>query len=72
MKNIFFIILLVFLTQCSTSSPQVKTSPSENISCKVKQNFSSEETDPEWFIEKEDEELFETEDYSLDRKEDWS
>ena len=58
MKNIFFIILLVFLTQCSTSSPQVKTSPSENISCKVKQNFSSEETDPEWFIEKEDEEFY--------------
>jgi hypothetical protein len=58
MKNIFFIILLVFLTQCSTSSPQVKTSSSENISCKVKQNFSLEETDPEWFIEKEDEEFY--------------
>jgi hypothetical protein len=51
MKNVFFIILLVFLNQCSTSSPQVK-------SCKVKQNSSLEKNDPEWFIEKEDEEFY--------------
>ena len=61
MKNIFFIILLIFLNQCSTSSPEVKIK-----TCNVKQNFAFEETDPEWFKENDDE-LF---NWKFDLKED--
>tara|TARA_B100001059_G_scaffold95477_1_gene94674 strand:- start:51 stop:506 length:456 start_codon:yes stop_codon:yes gene_type:complete len=66
MKNIFFIILLFFLNQCSTSSPEVKIKP-----CNVKQNFAFEETDPEWFKENDDEEFYyivKNKEYSGDSK----
>jgi hypothetical protein len=65
-KNIFFIILFIFLNQCSTSSPQVKVK-----SCNVKQYLSLEETDPEWFKESDDEEFYyivKNKEYSGDSK----
>ena len=66
MKNIFFIILFIFLNQCSTSSPQVKVKP-----CNVKQYLSLEETDPEWFKESDNEEFYyivKNKEYSGDSK----
>ena len=51
MNKVYLILILLFLNQCSTSSPQVK-------SCKVKKNLSVEKTDPKWFVEKENEEFY--------------
>ena len=54
MRYIYFIILFIFLNQCTTSTPQTSTTSTPEISaCKIKNNSSLEETDPKWFIEKE-------------------
>ena len=64
MNKVYLILILLFLNQCSTSSPQVK-------SCKVKKNLSVEKTDPKWFVEKENEEFYyivKNKEYSGDSK----
>ena len=67
MRYIYFIILFIFLNQCTTSTPEISTTSTPEISttstpeisaCKIKNNSSLEETDPKWFIEKENEEFY--------------
>ena len=71
MRYIYFIILFIFLNQCATSTPKISTTSTPEISteisttstseisgCKIKNNSSLEETDPQWFIEKENEEFY--------------